>query len=142
MSEMPCRALRICETGDVVEYPLLAACASMPSSGVPVSAEWGGEHVRLSLTPAGGTLEYDCAARTISGPVTLRRDLTFTAPGTHTPGSGGPDVPGRVMPTFRVRFSGSVRGDVLRLQGRVEEGVLLGPFKLRRGAEPVIFRCL
>ena len=96
----------------------------------------------MSLTSSGGTTEYDCAAGTISEPVSVHSDGTFTAEGTHTPGRGGPEIEGQVMPTYRVRYNGSVRGDTMVLQGRVENGVLLGPFTLRRGAQPIIFRCL
>jgi hypothetical protein len=98
--------------------------------------------VGLSLTPSGGALEYDCAAGTIVAPVTVRPDGTFTADGTHTPGRGGPEIQGQVMPTYRVRYSGRIRGEIMSLQGSVENGVSLGPFTLRRGAEPIIFRCL
>ncbi len=122
--------------------PALASCASLPAAGVPLTGEWGGTHVGLSLTPAGGTLEYDCAAGSIIGPLIVDRDGTFATEGTHTPGSGGPEIEGRVMPSYRVRFSGNVRGDTITLQGRAENGVLLGPFTLRRDAEPIIFRCL
>lgn len=122
--------------------PLLAACAAVPAAGLPVSGEWGGTHVGLSLTPAGGTLEYDCAAGTMIGPLMINRDGTFIAEGTHTPGWGGPEIDGQVLPSYSVRYSGSIRGDSMSLQGRVENGVLLGPFTLRRGAEPIIFRCL
>jgi hypothetical protein len=98
--------------------------------------------VRLNLGAGGGELEYDCAAGTIAGPLAPDGNGNFSAEGTHTPGSSGPDIAGRVMPSFRVRYSGTVRGDRMRLRRRVENGVLLGPFTLRRGAEAVIFRCL
>lgn len=121
---------------------LLAACATVPSASHPVVGEWGGTHVGLSLTPNGGTLEYDCATGTIIGPLTLHPDGTFDAEGIHTPGWGGPEIEGQVLPTYRARYSGSVRGGVMSLQGRLENGVSLGPFTLRRGSEPIIFRCL
>lgn len=121
---------------------LLAACATLPSASHPVVGEWGGTHVGLSLTSNGGTLEYDCATGTMIGQPMLQPDGTFHAEGTHTPGSGGPEIEGKVPPTYRVRYSGSVRGNIMSLQGRVENGILLGPFTLRRGAEPIIFRCL
>ena len=121
---------------------LLSACVALPSrSALPAQGEWGGRHVGLSLTAAGGTLEYDCAAGTMSPPV-ANPDGTFTAEGAHTPGWGGPEIEGQVRPTYRVRYAGRVRGDAMTLQGTVENGVVLGPFTLRRGAEPIIFRCL
>lgn len=121
---------------------LLAACAARPFERAPVTGEWGGTHVGLSLTLAGGTLDYDCAAGTMIGPLMLHSDGTFIAEGTHTSGKGGPEIEGEKMPSYRVRYSGAVRGNRMSLQGRLESGVLLGPFTLRRGAEPIIFRCL
>lgn len=104
--------------------------------------EWGGTHVGLSLAPASGRLEYDCAAGTIEAPAPVQPDGTFAAEGTHTPGWGGPEIEGQARPTYRVQYSGRLRGDVMSLRGRLENGVELGPFTLRRGAEPIIFRCL
>jgi hypothetical protein len=119
---------------------LLAACAAVASPAA-LQGEWGGRHVGLALTAEGGTLEYDCAAGTMTPPLVLA-DGSFTAQGRHTPGGGGPEIEGQVLPTFAVRYSGRVRGDTMSLQGDVENGVVLGPFTLRRGAKPIIFRCL
>lgn len=128
---------------------LLAACATLPTASPPVTGEWGGTHVGLSLTPSGGTLQYDCAAGTMIGPLMLHRDGSFLAEGTHTPGWGGPEIAGQAMPyqgraipTYHVHYSGNVRGNRMNLQGRLENGVLLGPFTLRRGAEPILFLCM
>jgi hypothetical protein len=120
----------------------LAACASVPKAGVPVTGEWGGTHVGLKLGETSGVLDYDCAAGTIDGPLLPRRDGTFEVEGRHTPGTGGPEREGEVRPSFRARYSGVIRGQRMTLQARVENGVLLGPFTLVKGAEPIIFRCL
>ncbi len=120
----------------------LAACASVPPAGVPLTGQWGGTHVGLTLTATGGTLEYDCAAGTIAGPLTVRADGSFEAQGSHTPGSGGPEIVGQVRPAYGARYSGMVRGDRMILEAQMANGVRMGPFTLRRGAEPIIFRCL
>ena len=120
---------------------LLAGCANLPSSSLPLSGQWGGTHVRLVLERSGGRLEYDCAGGTI-GPIVPRPDGSFEVEGTHTPAAGGPEIEGQIRPTYRTRFNGNLRGDRMNLAGRVENGALLGPFELRRGAEPNIFRCL
>src|SRR5688572_25600305 len=119
---------------------LLSACAIFPPAGLPVTGDWGGRHVHLRLTEAGGTLDYDCAAGTIKGPLRLNEDGQFSAVGTHTPGQGGPEIEGRVSPTYRVQYAGTVRGKRMRLHGRVANGVVLGPYNLRLGAEPSIVR--
>ena len=120
----------------------LAACASLRNAGVPVTGEWGGRHVGLTLGEASGTLDYDCAAGTIDGPLLPRSDGTFEVDGLHTPGTGGPDIVGQVRPSFRTRYWGVIRGQRMTLQARLENGVALGPFTLVKGAEPIIFRCL
>lgn len=120
----------------------LAACASLPTAGVPLTGEWGGTHVGLELSESSGTLDYDCAAGTVDGPLIPRRDGAFDIEGRHTPGTGGPERVGEVRPSYRARYWGAVRGNRMTLQARVENGVLLGPFTLERGAEPIIFRCL
>lgn len=121
---------------------VLSSCASLPPAGVPLAGEWGGTHVGLKLTESGGVLDYDCAAGTIDGPLLPRRDGSFEVEGKHTPGWGGPERSGEVLPTYRARYWGSVRGSRMTLQARVENGVALGPFTLVRDAEPIIFRCL
>lgn len=121
---------------------LAAGCASVPPAGVPLTGRWGGKHVGLDLAPSGGTLDYDCAAGRIDGPVLPRPDGTFQVSGTHTPGTGGPERQGVVPPSFAARYDGSVRGDRMTLQVQVENGVLVGPFTLRRGVEPMLMRCL
>ena len=120
----------------------LAGCASIPPADVPLIGRWGGPHIGLELTSDGGTLDYDCAAGRIEGPVLPRGDGTFEAQGKHTPSTGGPERVGEVRPTYEALYGGTVRGDRMTLLVRVENGVLIGPLTLRRGAEPVLFRCL
>lgn len=126
----------------LVVLPALAGCATAPPAGVPLTGRWGGNHVGLELTHGGGTLEYDCAAGRIDGPLVPRADGSFQARGTHTPGTGGPERVGIVPPSHAADYRGSVRGDRLILQVRVANGVLIGPLSLRRGAEPMLLRCL
>ncbi len=120
---------------------LLGGCASVPSASAPVTGQWGGVHIGLTLDASGGQIAYDCAAGTI-GPLAPDSAGRFTASGTHTPGHGGPVREGEVMPTHAATFAGTVRGDTMTLQGRIDTGVELGPFTLRRGGEAGIFRCL
>lgn len=122
--------------------PLIAACATMPASG-PLTGQWGAQHIGLVLTGSGGQLDYDCAAGTIDGPLIVQPDNRFTATGRHTPRIGGPEQVGQVRPSYPARYSGSVSGDVLTLRVDVpSQGIVIGPYTLRRGAEPVLMRCL
>ena len=120
----------------------LAGCATAPPSG-PLGGNWGGRGIALMLEANGGRLEYDCAAGTIEGPLLPGPTGTFAASGTHTPNLGGPERIGQPRPSYPARYSGSVRGDEMRLSVEVPARDLnLGPFTLRRGAEPVLLRCL
>jgi hypothetical protein len=122
--------------------PLLAACATVAPAG-PVTGSWGGRHVGMVLTTEGGTLDYDCAAGRINGPVMVGPDGRFAAPGIHTPGMGGPEQQGEVRPSYPAHYSGSVRGDRMILRVDVPaRGIVIGPYELRRGADPILMRCL
>ena len=125
--------------------PLLAAAAAACATIAPArppTGQWGGEHVGLMLTLSGGTLDYDCAAGRIDGPLTIQPDGRFKATGSHTPGTGGPEQVGAVRPSYPAQYFGTLRGDRMTLSGRVANGMLLGPFELRRGAQPNLLRCL
>lgn len=133
---------------DVMRLPpltctlLIAACTAVSQPTGPVTGAWGGPHIGLVLDASGGTIEYDCAAGRLTEPLIPQPSGEFEVQGTHTPGHGGPAIEGEVLPTYRARFTGRVRGDRMTMAGRVENGVPLGPFTLRRGAEPGILRCL
>ena len=125
----------------LISATFATACATVAPAG-PVVGQWGGPHIGVTLTSSGGSIEYDCASGSLSEPIVPGPDGDFQAQGTHTPGHGGPAIEGDILPVHRVRFTGKVRGDRMTLTGRVENGVLLGPFDLSRGAESGIFRCL
>ena len=120
----------------------LTGCVAPPPPG-PLGDSWGGRGIALSLDAGGGRLEYDCAAGTIDEP--LRPDAAgrFAVGGTHTPGQGGPDRIDQPPASFAARYAGTVRGAEMRLEVDVPARDLhLGPFTLRRGADPVLLRCL
>ena len=92
---------------------------------------------------ASGRLDYDCAAGTIDGPLLLDAAGRYVATGTHTPGTGGPVQVEVTPPAHPATYSGSVRGDTMTLVVDVPAiGARIGPGTLRRGAEPMLMRCL
>lgn len=121
----------------------MASCASLAPSSGPLLGSWGGQHVGLELTAAGGKLDYDCADGGIDGPVVPAPNGQFEAYGWHRPGHGGPAREGEVLPRWPARYSGTVSGERMTLRVDVpDRGFVIGPYRLRRGAEPILMRCL
>jgi len=122
---------------------LAAACATHAPRADPVRGVYGAQHVRLVATDDGSVLEYDCAAGEIFGPLPARG--AFRSYGTHTPGTGGPERAGERPPAYPATYFGRVIGDVIELTVEADlrgGGVRLGPYRLRRGDEGKLLRCL
>jgi hypothetical protein len=109
--------------------------------GAPVLGRWGGAHVALTLTDSGGIIEYDCAHGGLGAPIRVDRAGRFEIAGVHVREHGGPIRVGEVPDSLPARYAGRVSG--YRMTLRVLVGAdTLGPFDLRRGAEPQLFKCL
>lgn len=124
---------------------LAASCATPVTRPAPLTGSWGGQHVGLVLTGQGGTLDYDCAAGRIDGPVIPQPDGSFEALGTHTPGTGGPERVGEVRAAYPATYSGQVSGGTMTLtvDAQLPSGpTRIGPYTLRFGEDPRLLRCL
>lgn len=122
---------------------MVAGCATPVVADRSLAGRWGGQHVGLEIGEASGRLDYDCAAGTIDGPLVADTAGRFAVTGTHTPGQGGPDRIGYVPPSYPARYTGSVRGNTMTLVVDVSGiNARIGPYTLRRGAEPMLLRCL
>ena len=131
----------------VVGTVLLATCAPSKTTDSPtdvaLTRSWGGDHVVLDLTVAGGAVEYDCAHGGLLEPVKPGSNGRFEAAGVHVREHGGPIREGERVDTLPARFVGRVDGDRMTL--RVFAGDrpdTLGPFELRRGEGGRVFKCL
>jgi hypothetical protein len=119
-----------------------AGCTTNPTSVIAPGA-WGGSHVNMQVTSAGARLEYDCAEGVIDQPLRPDAEGRFRATGSHTPGYGGPIREGEILPAFRARYDGHVKGDQMSLLVTLTEtGDELGLFELRRGSSGLLVRCL
>ena len=126
--------------GLIVLAVALVACEATPVAVDPVGS-WGGEGIALVVTPDGGSLDFDCAAGTFDDPLPdpLR---SFTVGGTFTLGFGGPDIEGREPDVQPATWTGAVRGGELTLTGVFgQENTPLGPYRLRKGEDPLLRRC-
>jgi hypothetical protein len=122
---------------------LFTACApgTLIRAGEPVTGDWGGDHVALSLTPAGGSVEYDCAHGGLFEPIRPDAGGVFVAAGVHVREHGGPVRADERPDSIPARYTGTVRGNRMTL--RVSAGAdTLGPYELERGAVPRLLKCL
>jgi hypothetical protein len=121
----------------------LAAAGCANPTPVIALGPWGGSHVSMHVTSAGASLEYDCAEGVIEEPLRPDPEGRFTATGLHTPGRGGPIRVGEILPAFRARYDGRVKGEQMSLLVTITEtGIELGSFELRRGSSGLLVRCL
>ena len=113
--------------------------ASGADAGTALVGEWGGPQVQLSLTAAGGRIEFSCAAATIAA---IRPDPAgkFSADGRHEEFTGGPVQADAAPAATPARYTGQVDGDTLQLtvhrQGRAAE-----TYTLQRGKRSKLIRC-
>ena len=125
---------------------VLVACAPATTNGDPgalVTGPWGGEHVALELTPTGGAIEYDCAHGGLTQPVRPGARGEFEATGVHVREHGGPVREGERPDSLAARYVGRLTGEMMTLRVYIgSRPDTLGPFQLRRGAEPRLFKCL
>jgi hypothetical protein len=103
------------------------------------AGEWGGEHVRLTVSEAGASIEFDCAHGTLDAPLEMDEGGRFDVPGSFVR-EGGPVVPGR-EDRQSVRYAGKADGRSLDLEVVRQDGERLGPFRLRLGEKPKLVKC-
>ena len=104
---------------------------------------WGGEHINLTVNGNSGTIEYDCAKGTITGPLVVDSGGGFKLAGTHTVERGGPirsDESSNARPAV---FTGTVRGETMSLTVTLSDtNENVGTFSLVHGKTGKLFRCM
>ena len=128
-------------------FACVAAFATLASCGNPTApnplGDWGGTHVALTLTPTGGTAEYDCAHGSVIEPVRVDADGSFDARGTFVLEHGGSIRIDETLPTFPARYAGFIVGDVMTLTvTRTDSAIAIGTFSLQRGGQARVVKCL
>ena len=119
----------------------LCAMTSIAASQPPLTGEWGGDRARLTLTAAGGRIDYDCGSGTIKGPLRLDAKSRFKANGDHEEYSPGP-VSGDAAPKMRSTvYKGSLHGDTLTLVVQISGQPKPRTLNLVRGKRIKLIRC-
>ncbi|HVT39785.1 MAG TPA: hypothetical protein VHE78_12110 [Gemmatimonadaceae bacterium] len=118
-----------------------AGCGS-PTAPLPIGP-WGGVHLLLTLTPAGGAAEYDCAHGSISSAIQVDGAGRFDVAGTFVPERGGPSRSGDTLPEYPARYAGRIIGDLMTVTvTRTDSAITIGSYSLQRGADARVLKCL
>jgi len=128
--------------------PLIAALALTSCSAaatfspdVPLVGAWGGRSIALTLTSAGGTVEYDCAHGRIDAALRPDADGMLRASGVYVREHGGPIRDGEVEDVRPAIYAGTVDGDRVTLRVLVGADTL-SALTATRGTPPQLFKCL
>jgi hypothetical protein len=138
---MPSRLVRIgCVLAACVVISATTCPADIPSR-VP-NGNWGGEHMALVVTDSGATIEYDCAAGTITGPLILDGSGNFDWRGVHYPGHGGPSRIDQPPDAHPAHYTGHATSKQLSITLSIlDMAVPEQAFTLQRGANARLFKC-
>jgi hypothetical protein len=120
---------------------LFAAGLAQAASGQPVTGNWGGAHVRLSILKDAVEAEFDCGHGSLGEPPVPGRDGRFSVTGSYAAEHGGPTLKDESVRTRPARYEGSVAGERMSLKVVIEGGDTLGPFELTRGGRPRLMKC-
>lgn len=129
--------MRLCVHGLCLLLPVLA-CSS--PTAPDLDGAWGGTGASLTITAAGGTIQYQCGAGTIDPGWTVSAEGEFSGTGQHYVG-GGP-VPAEGRPPHPARYAGRVDGSVFTVTVTLTDlDQALGPYRLVRGGPVVTEIC-
>jgi hypothetical protein len=113
------------------------ACAG----GKIMVGNWGGTGANLVIKDpaAGGTIEFDCAMGTITGPLDLAADGSFKWKGTLALDRPGPLPP---APPVDVVYTGKVDGETMSISYVGDNGIAQGPWMLKWNTQGTLHKCL
>ena len=120
---------------------LLSGCATVAADRT-LAGRWGGDQIALEVSAEGhGNITLSCATAEFAGPVKLDIGGHFLTRGTFTRGTGVATlVPPSSVPA---NISGRIDPNgILWLDVATSEAYPIRSARLRRGAEPLLTRCL
>ena len=103
---------------------------------------WGGMHIRIDVGPRTASVEWDCANGSITGPLNINSNGTFSWRGVHNREHPGPVRENDSGFQHPAVYSGTVKGDTMKLNVKLTDtNEVLDTFTLRRGSVGKVFKC-
>ena len=117
--------------------------AMRPAAAVEaIQGRWGGDRLQLVFDSLGARLSSDCAGGQITGPVVPHDGGQFSAVGSFSQHSPGPQrADERLKITGSARFSGTVEGDEMALTIISEDAESPQVYRLHKGRVVKLLRC-
>ncbi|MCH8616558.1 hypothetical protein LZ016_10660 [Sphingomonas sp. SM33] len=126
----------------LVALPLaLAACDTIAPDLKPAYGHFGGPQVGVVLEGGSGKVDFDCASGTVDEPIFDAKEGVFSVKGTYRTGHSGQIKVGQIFRSQPATYSGTLVKDDMMLTVTLEDGEVLGPYKLQRGVPPQLTRC-
>ena len=97
----------------------------------------------MIVSDTGATIDYDCAAGRVTGPLRVSSDGSFSWSGVHLPGHGGPVRADEPPNEHQATYTGSATANHLVLTVSLLDNTQPpATFVLDRGVLARVFRCL
>ena len=121
---------------------LATGCSTLDPEPPYLVGGWGGPHVGAAFSGGLGDIQFDCASGSIDTHIIPAKDGTFLAKGIYRAGAPGPVRVGQIFQSQPATYSGTIIEGVMTLNVELEDGTLVGPFTLTKGAASQLTRCL
>jgi len=137
---------RIAAIAIILTVTVAAACASVLHTGtadrlLPVG-DWGGEHIALTVTAAGGHFEFDCASGDILRPMKVDASGRFSMDGVFVPERPGAQRFGEIPDRKPARYTGRLDDSTLTFDVTLTESkTTMGSFSVTRDATARVRKC-
>ena len=116
-------------------------CSARPKDLHPLpTGTWGGDHITMTVSAEGAELEFDCARANINEPIVLDSKGNFRVTGTYRAEHAAPSQAGENQQP-EATFTGSVKGDTMRLEIAVAGLADKMEFTLKQGEDGRLTKC-
>jgi hypothetical protein len=121
----------------------LVACTGPSAPTELPPGQWGGEHISLTVSPTGASLEFDCAHGTVDEAPRLDPQGQINLRGMYVREHGGPIREGEPEDSHPALYFGQLQGPSVLLSIRLTDvGMQIGPYVAQLGQQPRLVKCL
>ncbi len=118
------------------------ASKSAKTDQADLAGKWGGQHLAISITAKGASLEFDCAHGQFDKPMRPDRLGRFAVRGVYVEEHGGPILKGEVPRSHRASYTGRVKRTQMTITVKLlDTRQHVGTFVVTHGEPARVFKC-